>query len=153
MAKNLGNDEDRRAILERIADLRPDSRARWGRMSVHQMICHLNDAFLYPLGEKPTSPAAGFLQRTIVKFVALRVPLQWPKGVPTRPELEQGVGGTKPAEFERDRAELVELVNRFSNSAGNLAEPFHPMFGPLSGFEWQRWGYLHVDHHLRQFGA
>jgi len=153
MAKHLGIDEDRGAILERIATLRFDSRARWGRMPVHQMICHVNDSYRCPLGEKTASPASGFLQRTVVKFVALRVPLHWPKGVPTRPEMEQGVGGTKPVEFERDRAELVELVNRFSKSVGALAEPSHPIFGPMSDFEWLRWGWLHADHHLRQFGA
>jgi len=28
----------------------------------------------------------------------------------------------------------------------------HPIFGRMSLWEWQRWGYLHTDHHLRQFG-
>jgi len=27
------------------------------------------------------------------------------------------------------------------------------MFGRLSDAAWLRWGYLHMDHHLRQFGA
>jgi hypothetical protein len=26
------------------------------------------------------------------------------------------------------------------------------MFGPMSERDWMRWGYLHADHHLRQFG-
>ena len=29
----------------------------------------------------------------------------------------------------------------------------HPIFGRLSRTAWLRWGYLHIDHHLRQFGA
>jgi hypothetical protein len=28
----------------------------------------------------------------------------------------------------------------------------HPMFGAMTTLEWMRWGYLHTDHHLRQFG-
>jgi hypothetical protein len=26
------------------------------------------------------------------------------------------------------------------------------MFGPMTEKDWMRWGYLHADHHLRQFG-
>jgi hypothetical protein len=29
----------------------------------------------------------------------------------------------------------------------------HPVFGAMSDSAWRRWGYLHTDHHLRQFGA
>jgi len=29
----------------------------------------------------------------------------------------------------------------------------HPRLGRMSEREWLRWGYLHMDHHLRQFGA
>ena len=27
-----------------------------------------------------------------------------------------------------------------------------PMFGHMSEKDWMQWGYLHADHHLRQFG-
>lgn len=29
----------------------------------------------------------------------------------------------------------------------------HPGFGRMSQSDWLRWGYRHVDHHLRQFGV
>ena len=61
--------------------------------------------------------ATGFLQRTLIKFLALQVPMKWPHGTPTRPEVEQGVGGTAPVEFERDRAELLSLIDQFCTSA------------------------------------
>lgn len=141
---------DRESILRRIASLAPADGRRWGKMSAHQMVCHLCDAYRLRLGEKTASPATGFLQRTVMKWIALRLPLKWPKGVATRPEMEQGVGGTPPVEFERDRAELLALVQRFCGTAA-LSEP-HPFFGPMSRQEWLRWGYLHADHHLRQFG-
>ncbi len=85
-----------------------------------------------------------------MKWVALRLPLKWPKGVATRPEMDQGVGGTPLAEFEKDRADLLSIVRRFCGTA-NLPVP-HPFFGTMSRQEWLRWGYLHADHHLRQFG-
>lgn len=120
-------------------------------MSVHQMVCHLSDAYRLPLGEKSASPATGLLQRTLMKWIALQLPMKWPKGVKTRPEVEQGVGGTAPVEFEQDRAELLTLVRRFCEVSASLSIP-HPFFGHMTRQEWLRWGYLHADHHLRQFG-
>jgi hypothetical protein len=88
-----------------------------------------------------------------VKRFALYVPVPWPKGLPTRPEVEQGVGGTLPVEFERDRDDLVLLMERFSDPSRSIANHAHPIFGKMSCAQWLRWGYLHMDHHLRQFGV
>ena len=120
-------------------------------MSVRQMICHLNDSFLGVMGERPISEASGPAPRIIMKFFALYVPAKWPHGVPTRPEVDQQGGGTPPAEWERDRAALLQSMARFHDPGSRLGA--HPIFGPLTRSEWMRWGYLHVDHHLRQFGA
>jgi hypothetical protein len=114
------------------------------------MVCHLNDSFRVGMGEKYASPASNFLQRTLVKWVALRTPLRWPRGVPTRPEIEQGRGGTPPAEWQTDRAELLGFLNAF---AGCQTFGEHPAFGKMSQRDWLTWGYRHVDHHLRQFGV
>jgi hypothetical protein len=114
------------------------------------MLCHVNDSYLACMGERKVSPATGVFQQTIMKWVALRVPLPWPHGVATRPEVEQGVGGTPPAKFEGDRAQLLATVKRFA--ARDCKFSPHPIFGAMSADDWMRWGYLHADHHLRQFG-
>jgi len=137
-------------IAERIATLTLQDRRRWGRMSVEQMVCHLSDSYLAALGEKALSPAAGPLPRRLVKWVALALPMPWPHGVKTRPEVEQGLGGTPPVDFERDRASLLAVFHRFCRESARYAET-HPIFGPMSRSDWLRWGYLHADHHLRQF--
>jgi len=142
---------DRDSIAKRISALTSADRRRWGKMSVEQMVCHLCDAYRTALGEKAVSPATGFFQRTIMKWIALHAPMKWPQGVPTRPEIAQGLGGTPPAEFERDRAVLIVTFDRFCEPTANFA-PAHPFFGPMTREDWLRWGYLHADHHLRQFG-
>jgi hypothetical protein len=76
--------------------------------------------------------------------------MKWPKGVPTPPEMDQRVAGTPPVEFNADRAALQEKLARFARSRGPWAP--HPIFAALTTNEWMRWGYLHADHHLRQFG-
>ena len=149
--KTLSTHSVREETLTRIANLTPLDAGRWGKMSVHQMVCHLTDAMRYALGERPTGIKSGFLESTFMKWFALRVPLPWPKGTPTGPEMEQGKGGTMPVEFNEDRATLVAVLSRFCDQ---LPQPplQHPFFGPMTGGDWWRWGYLHADHHLRQFG-
>jgi len=115
------------------------------------MVCHLCDSYKLALGEKSVSMATGFLQQTLIKFIALRVPAKWPHGTPTRPEVEQGIGGTPPVDFEADRAHLLSIFDRFC-SAPIDPQIQHPFFGPMTRRDWMRWGYLHADHHLRQFG-
>jgi Protein of unknown function (DUF1569) len=149
--KSLSIASDRQQILLRVGNLSPADAAKWGKMSVHQMICHLNDSYLLALGDRTASSDTGVFQRTVMKWAALRMPFQWPKGVPTRPEMEQGRGGTPPVEFNRDRTILIGIINRFCD---HLPEPIphHPIFGSMPPSDWMRWGYLHADHHLRQFG-
>ncbi|MGH9683874.1 MAG: hypothetical protein ACRD4S_09730 [Candidatus Acidiferrales bacterium] len=55
------------------------------------------------LGEKYISPATDVLQRTLIKWVALWLPVPWPKNAPTRPEVVPGEKGTPPVNFELDR--------------------------------------------------
>ena len=134
----------------RILRLDPNTIPKWGRMTAPQMICHLSDSFRVGMGEKYASPASNVLQRIFVKWVALRTPLKWPPGVPTRPEIEQGRGGTAPTDWESDRAELIKVMDAFANRS-TFGE--HPAFGKMSQRDWLIWGYRHVDHHLRQFGV
>jgi hypothetical protein len=121
-------------------------------MSAHQMICHLSDSFLAVTGQRDISPASGLLQSTVIKWIALYAPLEWPRGVPTRPEVDQEVGGTKPASFAADVTQLEMLVELITARKGCFG-PTHPIFGAMSDTDWMRWAYLHMDHHLRQFGC
>ena len=56
------------------------------------------------------SHATGLLQRTIVKWIALYLPLPWPAGILTRPEIDQELGGTRPVDFAADVAQLEALL-------------------------------------------
>lgn len=105
------------------------------------------------LGAKPVSPATGLLQRTALKWVALYAPLPWPSGILTRPEIDQQFGGTCPGDFRADVAEAARLLELMARHEPGGGWPAHPIFGRMSRRDWLRWGYLHVDHHLRQFGA
>jgi hypothetical protein len=150
--KTLARADHLAEILRRLRTVRPDQPARWGRMSAHQMICHLADALCVANGEKAVTPATGVFQRTFIKWIALYAPLRWPAAIPTPAEIDQQVGGTRPQEFTADVASVESLLRRFADESG-VARPEHPVFGRMSARAWLRWGYLHADHHLRQFGA
>jgi hypothetical protein len=150
--KSMARAQDKEEIVRRLRTLRADSARRWGRMSAHQMICHLSDSFLAVTGQRDVSPASGPLQRTVIKWIALYAPFDWPQGVPTRPEVDQEAGGTKPSTFAADVTQLEMLVELITTRKGCFG-PSHPIFGNMSNTDWMRWAYLHMDHHLRQFGC
>jgi hypothetical protein len=152
MTRTLANPADRATLVARLDRLRPDSPRQWGKMTPHQAMCHLSDSFRSMMGDTPITSIATLLSRTVIKWVALRAPVKWPQSVPTRPEVDQLIGGTKPVDFARDRDELKSLIEQFASKRGETFQP-HPMFGRLTTEEWQRWGWLHTDHHLRQFGV
>lgn len=151
--KTLARQRDATEVLERLGKLRSDSERRWGKMTSHQTVCHLIDAFHMITGEKLVSHATGLPQRTILKWVVLYLPLPWPVGVLTRPEIDQEFGGRRPADFRADVAELETLVKIIAAQTRNFDWQIHPIFGRMSEAAWLRWGYLHMDHHLRQFGV
>jgi Protein of unknown function (DUF1569) len=151
--KTLACERDKAEVLRRLRALRCDSARRWGRMSAHQMVCHLSDGYRILTGERRTELADSRLPRPIMKAIALYLPLEWPPGILTTPDLDQDIGGTRPIDFASDVAELARLLDRVSLLERGSAERLHPMFGPMSAAAWMRWAYLHADHHLRQFGV
>jgi len=149
--KTLSSSDDLTALRERIALISPTDTRLWGSMSVHQMICHLTDSFGCPLGVRAVSRVKGPpIPMPVYKWLALYFPRKWPTGVPTPPAMDQQIGGTPPEDFAADRVALLERLDRFARAAGPWS--LHPIFGAMNRAEWMRWGYLHTDHHLRQFG-
>jgi hypothetical protein len=159
MAKRtLANPADKQQIVERLQKIQSSSARRWGKMTAQQMICHLADSFRVTIGEKDWTTERISVRpipmpNWFVKWVALEVPLRWPRGVPTRPEVDSERGGTPASSFEGDLRELRRLLDRFTGQPRDFEWQTHPIFGDMSDAQWMRWGYLHMDHHLRQFGA
>ena len=122
-------------------------------MTAPQMICHLRDAYMGVMGDKAMERPAGFSWWRLTKGFALYAPMKWPQGVPTRPEFDQQIAGTPPTQFADDMRSLVACFEKFTAQPRQYEFQPHPLFGVLSEKDWMRWGYLHADHHLRQFGC
>jgi hypothetical protein len=151
--KTLANAEDKLEILRRLGAITPMSQRRWGKMTVAEMVCHMNDALRVSMGDKPVKPISNWFTRSVTKWAGLWLPTKWPQGVKTVPECDPRREGTPPGELERDLSEFRELLDRFTSQLRGYELQAHPMFGEMTEKEWMRWGYLHADHHLRQFGA
>lgn len=141
-------------LIRRLRSVRPDTERQWGRMTAHQMVCHLADVCRMAIGQVPVRDTSNALTRTIVKWVALYLPLRWRPGIVTSAEIDQCAGaGTRPGLFAADVADVETLLTTLSTRGATAAWPAHPVFGPMSHSQWMRWAYLHTDHHLRQFRA
>ena len=159
MAKHtLANDTDKQQIVERLGKIQPNSSRRWGKMTPNQMLCHLADSFRVVIGEKVVDQLTEklvpvTLPPRVIKWLALDVAMPWPKGVKTRREVDTQRDGTQPTDFTADMREVQRLLERFTRRPRDFEWRPHPMFGLMRDEDWLRWGYLHMDHHLRQFGA
>jgi Protein of unknown function (DUF1569) len=134
---------------ERLRSVRVDDHARWGKMTAKRMVRHLICSYEVALGERTVGPLKG-LPPVLVKWFALRSGMRWAKNMQTTPELKRAIAEHSEVEFDilvRAATESMDAV-----ALGRRYAPTHPMFGPMTESDWMRWGYLHADHHLRQFG-
>lgn len=142
----------RNEVRKRIETLTPESQAKWGKMNVGQMLCHVNDGFLMAAGERLVEDKSNIFMRTVVKFLILNV-VPMPKSAPAAPEIDQFRNGTPPADFERDREALLVSLEKMASLPVDHNWAKHPAFGQMNRDQWGKLGYKHIDHHLKQFGA
>ena len=151
--KNIIDDSIKSEILQRIEKLNSSATAKWGKMNVNQMICHCADQLRLANGTKKSKFVGNIMLTTVLKWLILTV-LKAPKGkIKTVRELEQGDGGTNPTMFDKDKISLIDLVRNFDDSFKSNKTAVHPAFGKMNHWQFGRLAYLHLDHHLNQFGV
>jgi hypothetical protein len=67
----LLHSDARAEILRRIEALTPGSERRWGRMTAHQMVCHVSDACRAALGERRVPVVGTLWERTVIRCLAI----------------------------------------------------------------------------------
>ena len=137
----------RTSLEARLRSLTPDSRGRWGRMSVDQMLWHLNRAMSVSLGVETAAQERALAPRALIKLAVLRLP--WPRNAPTSP----GYVPKATYDFEAERAQSLSLIARLVERPVDSRWPDHPLFGSMSGREVSELLAKHLNHHFCQFGV
>ena len=137
----------RTAIQGRLRMLRPDAPRRFGKMTVAQMLWHVNEAMEVALGKKKAPKQKAPLPGPVMKFLVLNLP--WPKGVPAIPMFV----ASRSYDFESERARCLRLIDELAAKSLDDNWPVHPLLGRVSGRDASRLQARHLDHHLRQFGV
>lgn len=132
-----------------LAAIPSDRKPEWGRMTPPQLHAHLLTAVRYSLGMEPESPNEGgwFGARVAAPLILggwLRIPKN--KKAPAMYDA---------APPEAAAAEVAAALREFHARLGDpaFAPPPHPYFGGIGPGGWARLHQIHLDHHLRQFGA
>jgi hypothetical protein len=149
--KNLFEPARVEEVKTRMAQLRPDSERRWGKMNAAQAVAHCSGGLELALGDKtPPRVLAGRLLGWIVKPLALGNDEPMRRNSPTVDVLV--VQDERDLGAERER--FYGLIDRFAGIGpkGCTTHP-HSFFGRLTPQEWATLMYKHLDHHLRQFGV
>lgn len=149
--KNLFEAARVEEVKARVAQLRPDTTALWGKMSPAQAVAHCAAAMEWAVGDR-VAPRM-FLGRIVggmVKPMLLGNDEPMRRNSPTAKDLV--VRDERDLGEERER--LCRLIDRFAAAGpeGCTTHP-HSFFGRLTAHEWATLTYKHLDHHLRQFGV
>lgn len=151
MYPSIFSDKTVRDLIERLDKLTPESTPQWGKMSVDQMLAHVNVGFDINYGKTPVS--YNWLMRQALKLFVK------PTVVGNKPYKKNGQ--TAPVFIIADArdftAEMAKLKAYLHQVQGEGAAAYEgkesPSFGVLTAQEWSNQFWKHLDHHLTQFGV
>jgi hypothetical protein len=149
--KNIFDPQVTTLLISRVNQLKPESPALWGKMSVDQMLAHCNVAYEMAFTNKHPKPNAlmRFLLKAFVKKgVVNEVPYK--KNLQTAPVFI--IKGRK--NFEEEKSRLIRyLEHTLALGTDHFEGKESLSFGPMTAQEWNNQFYKHLDHHLQQFGV
>ena len=135
------------AIRRRVESLRVDTPRRWGKMSIDQVLWHVNVSMREAVGDYTPQLKAPPIPKAILRWAIINVP--WGRGAPTRPDMFPA----STHDFNVQKAECLSLIDRIVARPLTDEWPRSASMGRMSGKQWSQLTAKHLDHHLRQFGA
>lgn len=148
--KSIFNKNDNAELIERINKLNPETQGLWGKMNVSQMLKHVHVPLLLMNNSKQIKfTLLGFLfgKRLMKKYFKDR---GFGKNLPTHTEFK--VADKKV--FDAEKQALIQTVQQFlEKGPASVTKNKHPFFGHMTAEQWDDMMYLHLNHHLQQFGV
>jgi len=148
--KSIFETDSYNEIVTRLQSLSPESKRQWGKMDAAQMMYHCQKPFEIPL-ERVKLKKPNFLMKLMIKVFKpmLYNDKPWRKNMRTAPEFVI----TDPKEFQKEKENLLNIVEEYYNERDRVSWKPHPGFGKFTNQQWGQMQYKHLDHHLKQFGV
>jgi hypothetical protein len=147
MSKLLHDPEVYASIRKRIESLRPETKRQWGKMTIDQMLWHVNVSMREAVGEYKPKLAPLPVPKSFLRWAVLNIP--WGRGARTRPDMY----AVSPYDFAEQKTECLALVERIYKQPLTSPWPESASMGPMTGQHWSQLTAKHLDHHLKQFGS
>lgn len=150
MKRSLFDPSTEREVVARVLLLRVDTKPRWGAMNATEMLYHCNLSNQQVLEEVAAYKIPSFTVR-VKKLIVFHFLSHIPRNNkgPARTHTKEKI---RDDQFEMQRRKYKELIHGLVNHE----RPFraiHPALGFLTMKEWGVILWMHMDHHLRQFGV
>lgn len=149
--QNIFLKEDCNKFINRIEQLRQESKALWGKMSVDQMLAHCN--VMYEMVYDTIHPKPnGFIRFVLKVFVKNKVVNEtlYSRNIHTAPQFI--IKGDRDFELEKKR--LVSYILKTQELGENEFQGKKSLsFDKLTSKEWNNMFAKHLDHHLSQFNV
>jgi hypothetical protein len=136
------------SVRKRVEAITPAATRKWGKMTVDQMLHHVNLVLLESLGEYRPPKSIRGLPEPLVRWAIINLP--WGKGAPTRPDML--IPASERYDFEKEKQSCLAMIDRFL--AKPMGEPWPRAANfAMTGRHWSQLQYKHLNHHLTQFGV
>ena len=150
--QNVFDAKDAQEYINRINNLTPETQRKWGKMSVNQVLAHLNVAydltFMPEKFPKPSFIAKFLLSRFVKPKITNEIPYK--QSLPTSPVFIIA----DERNFEEEKAKLIGNIQRVQQLGREAFEGKENInFGKMTAQCWNNMFAKHLNHHLEQFGV
>lgn len=148
---NIFDQKETETVIERINNLSKETKPKWGKMSVDQMLAHCNVAYEMAYEDKHPKPKG--LKKMLVKLLIK------PYVTSEKPYKKNGQTGPQfkikeSKNFEAEKKRLIDYLKKTQSlGESHFDNKESHSFGKLSINEWHNLFYKHLNHHLNQFGV
>lgn len=147
--KTIFDSATRQQLIGRLDKLTSGNQPLWGKMSPSQMVkhCRLWEDMIHEnkLFKRP------FIGRLIGRMILKKV-LQSPEFRKNSPSIPEMLVTDTNIDLNEERRLLIKRVSSYPQYDLPDNSFIHPFFGKMTREEIGKMAYLHLDHHLKQFG-
>ncbi len=134
-------------LIGRIQKLSSSSTPAWGKMTINEMLHHLNLTVEAPLGKIQTQGKPNFIMKLFKSVLYNDKPFG--KNDPTPKDFKTKGDFDFATEKEKCLSNLSEIFNKGIKGVYKQ----HVFFGEITSEQWGLHFYKHADHHLKQFNV